>query len=107
MCDTLLILDDTDDDALRRQLIGRIMPRGDYVSIADKQIFRLLPILIHSEGEGPSHLGWRGEEEAHGHHGRSDRRVLSSGWRIRLCSTEEFDEIDRRLRVLQTLIQEK
>jgi len=28
MCDSLLILDDTDDDALRRQLIGRIMPRG-------------------------------------------------------------------------------
>jgi superfamily II DNA/RNA helicase len=28
VCDSLLILDDTDDDALRRQLIGRIMPRG-------------------------------------------------------------------------------
>ena len=43
VCDTLLILDDTDDDALRRQLIGRIMPRGDAVSIADKQVFRLMP----------------------------------------------------------------
>lgn len=43
VCDTLLILDDTDDDALRRQLIGRIMPRGDYVSVADKQVFRLVP----------------------------------------------------------------
>ena len=43
VCDTLLILDDTDDDALRRQLIGRIMPRGDFVSVADKQVFRLLP----------------------------------------------------------------
>lgn len=28
VCDQLLILDDTDDDSLRRQLIGRIMPRG-------------------------------------------------------------------------------
>jgi hypothetical protein len=43
VCDTLLILDDTDDDALRRQLIGRIMPRGDFVSIKDKQVFRLVP----------------------------------------------------------------
>jgi superfamily II DNA or RNA helicase len=43
VCDTLLILDDTDDDALRRQLIGRIMPRGDFVSIAAKEIFRLVP----------------------------------------------------------------
>ena len=43
VCDTLVILDDTDDDALRRQLIGRIMPRGDYISLADKQVFRLLP----------------------------------------------------------------
>jgi hypothetical protein len=43
VCDTLLILDDTDDDALRRQLIGRIMPRGDYVSVAAKQVFRLVP----------------------------------------------------------------
>jgi hypothetical protein len=29
MCDTLVILDDTDDDSLRRQLVGRILPRGD------------------------------------------------------------------------------
>ena len=43
VCDTLLILDDTDDDALRRQLIGRIMPRGDYGSVADKQVFRFVP----------------------------------------------------------------
>lgn len=43
VCDTLLILDDTDDEALRRQLIGRILPRGDSVSIADKQIFRMVP----------------------------------------------------------------
>jgi Helicase conserved C-terminal domain len=43
VCDTLLILDDTDDEALRRQLIGRIMPRGDYGSVADKQVFRFMP----------------------------------------------------------------
>jgi superfamily II DNA or RNA helicase len=43
VCNTLLILDDTDDDALRRQLVGRIMPRGDYVSSAAKQVFRLTP----------------------------------------------------------------
>lgn len=28
VCDTLIILDDTDDDSLRRQLVGRILPRG-------------------------------------------------------------------------------
>lgn len=44
VCDTLLILDDTEDDALRRQLVGRIMPRGDFVSTAAKQVIRLKPI---------------------------------------------------------------
>ena len=34
MCDTLVIIDDTEDNAMRRQLIGRIMPRGDAASIA-------------------------------------------------------------------------
>ena len=29
VCDLLVILDDTDDGAMRRQLIGRIMPRGE------------------------------------------------------------------------------
>lgn len=29
MCDLLVILDDTEDGAMRRQLIGRIMPRGE------------------------------------------------------------------------------
>ena len=43
VCHTLVILDDTDDDALRRQLVGRIMPRGDYVSVVDKQVFRFVP----------------------------------------------------------------
>ena len=45
VCNTLVILDDTDDDALRRQLIGRILPRGDYVSTSDKRIFRMSPLL--------------------------------------------------------------
>ena len=44
VCDTLLIIDDTEDDALRRQLVGRIMPRGDFVSTATKQVYRLKPI---------------------------------------------------------------
>lgn len=44
VCDTLVILDDTDDDALRRQLIGRILPRGNYVSPRAKHIFRLTPL---------------------------------------------------------------
>ena len=44
VCDTLVILDDTSDDALRRQLIGRIMPRGTYVSTNPKRIFRFSPL---------------------------------------------------------------
>lgn len=44
VCDTLLIVDDTDDDALRRQLVGRIMPRGDYVSARPKRVVRLVPV---------------------------------------------------------------
>jgi superfamily II DNA or RNA helicase len=43
VCDTLLILDDTEDDALRRQLIGRIMPRGESVDASMKQVIRLVP----------------------------------------------------------------
>lgn len=43
VCDSLLILDDTDDDALRRQLIGRIMPRGlDSSSSHTKYVQRLV-----------------------------------------------------------------
>jgi Helicase conserved C-terminal domain len=34
VCDTLVILDDTEDDAMRRQLIGRIMPRGQATTVA-------------------------------------------------------------------------
>ena len=29
-CNHLIIIDDTRDDSLRRQLIGRVLPRGDY-----------------------------------------------------------------------------
>lgn len=45
VCDTLIILDDTDDDALRRQLIGRILPRGASTSSSQKKIFRMIPVL--------------------------------------------------------------
>lgn len=46
VCDTLLIIDDTEDDALRRQLVGRIMPRGDAdpADVARKKVIRLKPI---------------------------------------------------------------
>lgn len=42
VCDTLVIVDDTDDDSLRRQLIGRIMPRGVAASAQHKSVFRLV-----------------------------------------------------------------
>jgi hypothetical protein len=45
VCDTLIILDDTDDAALRRQLIGRILPRGAMSPSAQKKIFRMIPVL--------------------------------------------------------------
>lgn len=41
MCDTLLIVDDTDDDSLRRQLMGRILPRGLDVDASSKAVWRL------------------------------------------------------------------
>jgi superfamily II DNA or RNA helicase len=44
VCDMLLILDDTEDDSLRRQLVGRIMPRGDFVSTATKRVIRFTPV---------------------------------------------------------------
>lgn len=43
VCDVLIILDDTDDDSLRRQLIGRIMPRGADADASKKQVFRIVP----------------------------------------------------------------
>jgi superfamily II DNA or RNA helicase len=42
MCDHLVIFDDTDDDALRRQLIGRIMPRGADTDASKKLVQRLV-----------------------------------------------------------------
>ena len=42
VCDRLIILDDTDDDSLRRQLVGRIMPRGSDTDASKKQVYRLL-----------------------------------------------------------------
>ena len=41
MCDTLIILDDTDDDAKRRQLIGRILPRGLDTDESGKSVYRI------------------------------------------------------------------
>lgn len=42
VCDWLLIFDDTNDDALRRQLIGRIMPRGKGGDASTKHVHRLV-----------------------------------------------------------------
>ena len=42
MCDWLVILDDTEDDAMRRQLIGRIMPRGLDTDASGKHVYRVL-----------------------------------------------------------------
>ena len=42
VCDTLIILDDTDDASLRRQLIGRIMPRGADADATKKKVYRLV-----------------------------------------------------------------
>jgi hypothetical protein len=41
VCDHLIILKDTDDDALRQQLIGRIKPRGDRTDISNKRVTRI------------------------------------------------------------------
>lgn len=45
VCNTLVILDDTPDDSMRRQLIGRIMPRGVGGDASIKKVYRfnLLP----------------------------------------------------------------
>lgn len=42
VCDRLVILDDTDDDALRRQLLGRLLPRGS-ATMGGKEFFRFVP----------------------------------------------------------------
>lgn len=44
MCDRLIILDDTDDDSLRRQLVGRIMPRGADSDASMKQVYRMVEL---------------------------------------------------------------
>jgi len=41
ICDHLIILQDTDDDAQRRQLIGRILPRGASVDVSRKKVTRI------------------------------------------------------------------
>lgn len=40
MCDTLILLHDTDDDSLRKQIIGRITPRSEGVFIENKKVYR-------------------------------------------------------------------
>lgn len=42
VCDRLIIVDDTDDDAKRRQLMGRILPRGLDTDISKKTVQRLV-----------------------------------------------------------------
>ena len=42
VCDLLYIIDDTEDPSLRRQLVGRIMPRGLSTNLADKRVYRLV-----------------------------------------------------------------
>lgn len=42
VCDNMVILDDTNDDSLRRQLVGRIMPRGADSDASKKRVSRLL-----------------------------------------------------------------
>jgi len=42
MCDWLIILDDTEDPSMRRQLIGRIMPRGLDTDASGKHVYRVL-----------------------------------------------------------------
>lgn len=42
MCDMLILVHDTDDDSLRRQLVGRILPRGAGGGLERKQLYRLV-----------------------------------------------------------------
>lgn len=42
MCDEMVIIDDTDDDAHRRQLVGRILPRGASANYAGKHAHRFI-----------------------------------------------------------------
>ena len=42
VADTLIILDDTPDDSARKQLIGRILPRGTASDASKKQVYRFV-----------------------------------------------------------------
>ena len=42
MCNQLIIVDDTQDDALRRQLMGRILPRGADSDVSQKVFTRIV-----------------------------------------------------------------
>ena len=42
VCDRILLYDDTDDASLRRQVIGRIMPRGADIDASVKKVYRFL-----------------------------------------------------------------
>lgn len=42
VCNTLILLQDTPDDSLRRQIVGRILPRGTDTNYEDKRIVRAL-----------------------------------------------------------------
>lgn len=41
VADLLIIIDDTDDDSLRKQLVGRILPRGVHKDYSNKAAYRL------------------------------------------------------------------
>lgn len=41
VCDTMIIVHDTNDPSLRRQLMGRILPRGEDADASNKQFYRL------------------------------------------------------------------
>jgi superfamily II DNA or RNA helicase len=43
MCNTMILLNDTDDGALRRQLVGRILPRGKNADYSKKKFWRIQP----------------------------------------------------------------
>lgn len=42
VCDTLIIVHDTSDDSKRKQIMGRILPRGTFEDASGKTIYRLL-----------------------------------------------------------------
>ena len=42
VCDTMVILADTPDPSLRRQLVGRILPRGEDTDATNKKFYRFV-----------------------------------------------------------------